>query len=105
MAATSGSSSSSVQQIGSDAEPIVLLNSATWRWIHNQGRRAAKIEVLSAIGHGLVILTVTQPSVNRIDVQNLTGSTVSAIVRVTWEQPSMNEMAPLPGSVGVIIEP
>jgi hypothetical protein len=104
MAATSGLSAS-VQQIGTDDAPIALANAATWRWIHNQGRRAAKIEVLSAVNRGLVLLAVSQPSVNRIDVENDSGDPVDVIVRVTWNQPSANEMAPLAGSVGTIIAP
>lgn len=120
MAASSGASGASVQFVATDAIPISLgaNGSATdlWTWTHNNGRRAVKIEVLEAVGRGLIAASsvavggtlvgkaviVTQASVNAMAIQNQSTAAIDVVLRVTWEEQSSTLMAPAAGSVGVL---
>ena len=81
-----------VQQIGTDANPIVVgVGSKTWT--HGKGQRAAAVWALKAGDRGLVpetgvgFVSITQPSANAITLTN-PGAPVSLILMVEWEVPS-----------------
>ena len=85
-----------IQQIGSDAAPIVVDPGSSKTWTHGTGKRAAAIWAVTPTNRRLIdtkqgalgALVITQPSVNEINLDNGPLGPVSCILFVEWEIPS-----------------